>query len=129
MESKTATGNRLAAQDLKAFCVAAMLKSGLKAEDAELTAEVLVTTDTWGTFTHGSRQLRGLLKNVRGGRLDPKAQIEVVAQGAAWAVPSHLHLPMPERILHWVCEIKTVQITWSRRSNRWDGAPCPCRWT
>ena len=94
MESKTATGNRLAAQDLKAFCVAAMLKSGLKPDDAELTAEVLVTTDTWGTFTHGTRQLRGLLKNVRGGRLDPKAQIEVVAQGAAWAmVDGHYVMP------------------------------------
>ena len=94
METKTASVPRLGAQDLKSFCVAAMLKSGLSPEDAELTAEVLVTTDTWGTFTHGTRQLRGLLKNVRGGRLDPKARIEVVAEGPAWAmVDGHYVMP------------------------------------
>jgi ureidoglycolate dehydrogenase (NAD+) len=85
---------RVGAQDLKAFCVEAMLKSGLSPEDAELTAEVLVTTDTWGTFTHGTRQLRGLLKNVRTGRLDPTAHIEVVSQGPAWAmVDGHYVMP------------------------------------
>lgn len=94
MTMKSAVAARLWAQDLKAFCVAAMLKSGLSQEDAELTAEVLVTTDTWGTFTHGTRQLRGLLKNVRGGRLDPKAQIEVVSEGPAWAmVDGHYVMP------------------------------------
>ena len=61
MTMKSAVAARIWAQDLKAFCVAAMLKSGLSQEDADLTAEVLVTTDTWGTFTHGTRQLRGLL--------------------------------------------------------------------
>jgi LDH2 family malate/lactate/ureidoglycolate dehydrogenase len=55
---------------------------------------VLVTTDTWGTYTHGTRQLRGLLKNVRTGRLDPKASIEVVAGGPAWAIVDG-HYAMP----------------------------------
>jgi ureidoglycolate dehydrogenase (NAD+) len=71
-----------------------MLTSGLSQEDARLTAEVLVTTDTWGVFTHGSRQLRGLLKNVRAGRLDPKASIEVVEEGPAWAIVDG-HYVMP----------------------------------
>ena len=61
MDSKQ-SDNLTQVQDLKNFCLAAMLKAGLKCEDAELTAEVLVTTDTWGVFTHGSRQLRGLLE-------------------------------------------------------------------
>lgn len=74
--------------------MAAMHKSGLYPDDAELTAEVLVTTDTWGTFTHGTRQLRGLLKNVRAGRLDPKARLEVVEEGPAWAmVDGHYVMP------------------------------------
>ena len=47
---------------LKAFCVEAMLKAGMREADALITAEVLVTTDTWGTFTHGSKQVRGLMK-------------------------------------------------------------------
>jgi ureidoglycolate dehydrogenase (NAD+) len=94
MNVESAVTPGIGAQDLKAFCVAAMLKSGLRPEDAELTAEVLVTTDTWGTFTHGTRQLRGLLKNVRTGRLDPKAENEVVAEGPAWAmVDGHYVMP------------------------------------
>ena len=70
MSSESTPAVRLQASDLKKFCVAAMLQAGVSPADAELTAEVLVTTDTWGTFTHGTRQLRGLLKNVRNGRLD-----------------------------------------------------------
>ena len=94
MNVESAAAPRVGAQELKAFCVAAMLKSGLRPEDAELTAEVLVTTDTWGTFTHGTRQLPGLLRNVRAGRLDPKAEIEVVAEGPAWAmVDGHYVMP------------------------------------
>ena len=36
-----------------------------------------------GTFTHGTRQLRGLLKNVRTGRLSATAHEEIVAEGPA----------------------------------------------
>jgi ureidoglycolate dehydrogenase (NAD+) len=93
MDSKQ-SDNLTQVQDLINFCLAAMLKAGLKREDAELTAEVLVTTDSWGVFTHGSRQLRGLLKNVRTGRLDPNASIEVVDEGPAWAmVDAHYVMP------------------------------------
>ena len=88
------TTPRVQVQDLYNYCLAAMLASGLSAEDARLTAEVLVTTDSWGVFTHGSRQLRGLLKNVRGGRLDAKATIEVIEEGPAWAlVDGHYVMP------------------------------------
>ncbi len=81
-------------QDLMTFCVDAMLQAGLSPEDARLTAEVLVTTDTWGVYTHGSRQLRGLLKNIRGGRLSAAASMEVVAEGPAWAmVDGHYAMP------------------------------------
>ena len=85
---------RVQVQDLYDYCLAAMQTAGLSPEDARLTAEVLVTTDTWGVFTHGSRQLRGLLKNVRSGRLDPKATIEVVEEGPAGAmVDGHYAMP------------------------------------
>lgn len=85
---------RLFPQDLTAFCVAAMRRAGLNEEDARLTAEVLVTTDTWGVFTHGSKQLRGLLRNVREGRLDPHATPSISAEGPAWAVIDG-HYAMP----------------------------------
>jgi ureidoglycolate dehydrogenase (NAD+) len=71
---------------LTAFCIEAMRKSGLSEEDARLSAEVLITTDTMGTFTHGTRQLRGLMKNVRAGRLNPQAREEIAAEGPAWAM-------------------------------------------
>jgi ureidoglycolate dehydrogenase (NAD+) len=72
--------------DLEAFCVAALSKAGLSEEDAKLTAKVFVTTDTWGTFTHGSRQIRGLLKNARSGRLKLEAREKIVTEGPAWAI-------------------------------------------
>jgi ureidoglycolate dehydrogenase (NAD+) len=72
-----------------------MRRCGLREEDAGLTAEVLTTTDTWGVHTHGTRQLRQLMKNVRQGRLKAEATPEVVDQGPAWAiVDGHYAMPM-----------------------------------
>lgn len=94
MENKPVTSVQVSPADLAAFCIEAMRKCGLNEEDARLTAEVLVATDTLGTFTHGTRQLRGLLKNIRSGRLNANAREEVVAQGPAWAmVDAHYAMP------------------------------------
>jgi ureidoglycolate dehydrogenase (NAD+) len=78
--------SRVRAPDLEAFCIEAMRTADLREQDARLTAEVLVTTDTWGVHTHGTRQLRGLLKNVRDGRLSASAKPAVTAEGAGWAM-------------------------------------------
>ena len=77
---------RVGAEELEALCVAAMATAGIVREDAELSARVFVTTDTWGTFTHGTRQIRGLLKNARRGRLVAQAREQIVAEGASWAM-------------------------------------------
>ena len=58
-----------------------MKLAGMNDEDAGVTADVLVTTDTWGVFTHGSKQLRGLLQNFRDRRMDIRARAEVVGEG------------------------------------------------
>ncbi len=85
----------LSPTELEEFCVNAMLKAGLSREHARVTAKVLVTTDTWGVHTHGTKQLRGLLKNVRDGRLNPKAEPEVVREAASAAlVDGHYAMPM-----------------------------------
>jgi len=97
VETMLATHARVAPQDLAAFCIEAMGKSGLNEEDARLTAEVLVTTDTLGTFTHGTRQLRSLLKNVRSGRLSATAHEEIIAEGPAWAIVD-AHYVMPPAV-------------------------------
>jgi ureidoglycolate dehydrogenase (NAD+) len=70
---------------LHAYLMEAMRRSDIRPADARVTADVLVTTDTWGVYTHGSKQLRPLLR-LRPDRMDPRAVPEVVAQGPAWAI-------------------------------------------
>ena len=73
-------------KNLEAFCIAAMVDAGLSQEDAELSAKVFSTTDSWGTFTHGTRQIRGLMKNARRGRLVTTAKEKIVNEGPSWAI-------------------------------------------
>lgn len=80
--------------DLEAFCVEAMRRYGLREEDARLSARIFVTNDTWGIHTHGTRQLRSLLKNFPMGRLDAKATAEVIKDGPAFAlIDGHNAMP------------------------------------
>ncbi len=71
---------------LRDFAARAMEKCGLSPEDATLSAEVFATTDAWGIHTHGTRQIRLLMKNVRDGRIDPRAVPQTVGEGPAWAI-------------------------------------------
>ena len=80
------TRKNIQPDDLRRFCTAAMVEAGLSEEDAALSANVFVKTDTWGTFTHGTRQIRGLMKNARRGRLVAKAREKIVNEGPSWAI-------------------------------------------
>src|SRR5207247_7087382 len=73
-------------QDLHGFCVEALTKIGVGETDARIAAEVLVTTDTWGTFTHGTKALRAYVRRLRGGGLRKNGTPKVVDEGPAWAV-------------------------------------------
>ena len=85
---------------LEALCMAMMLRSGLKEAHARITADVLVTTDTWGVHTHGTKQLRGLLKNFRENRLDTSAEPELISEGPAWGlVDGHYAMPIVSSFL------------------------------
>jgi len=85
---------------LKAFCIEAMTQGGLNAKDAEITAEVLVKTDTWGVYTHGSKQVRGLMKNYRDKRMDINASAKVIGEGASWGLIDDCHaMPMPTSVM------------------------------
>jgi ureidoglycolate dehydrogenase (NAD+) len=85
---------------LKAFCVEAMVKAGMRQADADITAEVLVTTDTWSVYTHGSKQVRGLMKNYRDNRMDINARAEVIGEGASWGLmDDHRAMPMPTSVM------------------------------
>lgn len=81
-------------EDLEAFCVDAMCRLGIREEDARLAAQIVVAADAWGVHTHGTRQLRNLLKNFPIGRLDGQATAEVVDEGPSWAMlDGHHALP------------------------------------
>ena len=73
-------------ENLRSFCIDAMVKFGIDKTDAETTADVLVTTDLMGVNTHGSKQLYLLIKNMKEGGLDVNAKPEVLNQGPSLAV-------------------------------------------
>jgi len=76
----------ISVEDLTAFCSTALQKVGMAETDAQQTAEVLVTTDTWGTFSHGTHHLPNYVKKIEAGGIDPRARPEVAVEGSAWAV-------------------------------------------
>ena len=76
----------IAVDDLRAFCLEALAKAGVGAADARTTADVLVTTDTWGVHTHGVKALRGYVRRLRAGGLNPRGRPAVVSEGTAWAI-------------------------------------------
>ena len=84
--SKGALSARVPVDRHHAFCVEALVRSGLRKEDAATTADVLVTTDTWGIFTHGTNSLRDYVRKVKAGGIDPRAVVEVAAEGPAGAL-------------------------------------------
>ncbi|MBA3871946.1 MAG: Ldh family oxidoreductase [Anaerolineae bacterium] len=85
---------KVSVKDLENFIVEAMHRYGIHEEDAHVSANILVTTDTWGVHTHGTRQLRPLLKNFPIKRLDSEATSEVIREGVAWAmVDGHHSMP------------------------------------
>jgi LDH2 family malate/lactate/ureidoglycolate dehydrogenase len=73
-------------EGLSAFCVRALRAAGLAEDDAAAAADVLVTTDAWGVFTHGTKSLRGYVRRLRAGGLRADATPAVAAEGPAWAV-------------------------------------------
>lgn len=86
---------RISIKNLESFCVEALVKAGMRKNDARIAADVLVTTDTWGIYTHGTKQLRPLLKNFRDRRMDPKAIPELILEGPSWAIyDGHHAMPM-----------------------------------
>ena len=86
---------RIRLEALTSFCIRAMRAAGLTEEHARTSTEVLVTTDTWGTYTHGTKQLRGLLKNFRDGTMDLHGATELIAEGPSWArFDGHRAMPM-----------------------------------
>ncbi len=70
---------------LHRFTARAFQQVGLSEADASTGADVLALTDAWGTFTHGTKSLRGYLRRLKAGGLRPEGKPRLAAEGPAWA--------------------------------------------
>ena len=72
--------------ELEKFCQVALRKCGLSDADARVTADVLVTTDTYGVFTHGVKCLAGYVRRLRASGLNANAIPWIEREGQGWAI-------------------------------------------
>ena len=72
--------------ELREFAVQALIKSGVSSENAEITADTLITTDMFGVMTHGMRNLGQYIEKMEAGGLDAKAEPSIVCEGPAFAI-------------------------------------------
>jgi len=86
MPGDDATTAAVSADDLRTFCLGALTKVGVDEHDAQTTADVLVTTDTWGVFTHGVKSLHGYIRRIQAGGIRARARPRVTAEGPGWAI-------------------------------------------
>lgn len=78
--------SKIKLKSLHAFAVDALLHAGVREADAVTTADVLVTTDTFGVLTHGTKNLRGYIQKINAGGLDAAAVPTIERQGPAFAM-------------------------------------------
>jgi LDH2 family malate/lactate/ureidoglycolate dehydrogenase len=91
----TLISRRVFPEDLQEYCTKAMVRCGLSRADASVTAEVLATADTWGTHSHGTRQIRPLMRTVKAGGIRPEARPTIQREGPSWVlVDANLAMPM-----------------------------------
>ena len=76
---------RIARAELVDFCTCCLRSVGMRRNDAELTAKLLVDTDARGIYTHGTASLRRYVQLMRDGGIDPRAEPSVTNEGLAWA--------------------------------------------
>lgn len=86
--SSTAHENspRVSSEKLHRFTVQVLTTYGLSEEHARTVGDVLVTTDTWGTFSHGTNHLRNYCNKIRAGGIDPKATPVLLREDDSWAM-------------------------------------------
>ena len=78
---------RVQAEALKSFCRQIFEKIGVSAEDAAISADVLVTSDLRGIDSHGVARLRTHYVNrILSGAVPPHPQVQVVHETACTAV-------------------------------------------
>jgi ureidoglycolate dehydrogenase (NAD+) len=74
------------AGDLEEYCRTALRRCGVSEEHARITADVLVSTDICGVFTHGTKLLRGYVRRLRAGGIRADAVPRIEREGPTWAI-------------------------------------------
>lgn len=72
--------------DLHAQVKQILLRCGVPELHAQETADVLVTTDAMGVFTHGSKLLAGYVKKLVGGGYKATIEPTIEREGPGWAI-------------------------------------------
>ena len=72
--------------ELLRFAQGALEAVGVGAENARTIANTLVTTDTFGVFSHGTNNLYNYIHKMQAGGLDAKAVPTVEKEGPSWAI-------------------------------------------
>ena len=71
---------------MQEFAEQALIRAEVSRENAKLIADTLVTTDTFGVLSHGTKNLYQYILKCTAGGLDPKAEPTVEKEGPAWAI-------------------------------------------
>ncbi len=79
-------GRHIKPDDLEAWCRSAMIKNGLSESDARIAADIFTSADTRGIHSHGTRQIRQLMNNIKDGRINPHAKPEIFIDLPAAAI-------------------------------------------
>jgi LDH2 family malate/lactate/ureidoglycolate dehydrogenase len=75
----SASGLIVSYDNLHRFTAKAFQRAGLSTADAATGADVLALTDAWGTFTHGTKSVRGYLRRLKLGGLHPQGKPRLTA--------------------------------------------------
>ncbi|MCA9060891.1 MAG: Ldh family oxidoreductase [Planctomycetaceae bacterium] len=73
-------------ESLKSFVQQSLETVGMPSQEADETAQALVTADAMGVFTHGSKLLAGYIRRLKGGGYQATGKPRIEREGLAWAV-------------------------------------------
>jgi ureidoglycolate dehydrogenase (NAD+) len=76
----------ISVSQLNQFCMDSLLDCGLNKTTSKMVSEVLITTDTFGVFSHGIKSLIHYVKKLKNGGINPKAFPSIISEGPAWAI-------------------------------------------
>ena len=79
--------------ELKEFSVKSLIAAGLSEEDANTAAEALVTTDTFGVLTHGTKNFNQYIQKMAAGGLDAKAEPKIAEILEGKTVIKEIYVP------------------------------------